>query len=226
MLKLKEEALFNKFLGIWGQKWAKSLEDARAREAAQKEWEIVFKRLTDEQVLKAIDQCKLTGEFPPSISEFLCAGLEIPSFHSIMYSDSLKNNFFCYILFAHYISKQEFMEDKYKAKDVYEALKEDLLLDQNDEINSYKEEFISELQERERKTLKEGREEQFLWFMCEGGNHEHLAKESAMEWLTETLGKYGARKVETVLKLLEREDVINPIWRFKFLLNQIQKQEE
>jgi hypothetical protein len=220
MLKLKEEALFRKFTVIWGQKWAKSFEEDRVLRSAYKEWEVVFDRLSDEQILKAIDKCKLLYEFPPSISEFLCAGLEIPSFSSVMYSGQLRNNFFSYVLFYHYISRQEFCEDSYLAKNVYEAAKEDFLLDQNDKINSYKADFIDELQERERKELKEGWKEIFMDLMCKEGDCEHLTEEAAEQLLTEKLEKYGARVIENVLNNMTHDRIIDPIWRFNFLLKE------
>lgn len=64
---------------------------------AEREWESLFDRLCDQEIINAIEDCKNLCAFPPSYSEFLAIGLSIPSFE--MAKDGVANNDFCSMLY-------------------------------------------------------------------------------------------------------------------------------
>ena len=70
--------LFAKMSAIWMQKWTNNLTDEKILELALLEWENVLSKLTNEQITMAIEACKNTLAFPPSISEFKKYALQIP----------------------------------------------------------------------------------------------------------------------------------------------------
>jgi hypothetical protein len=139
MQKLKAEGLFSKFVAIWGQKWLKPLEDDRARNDAINVWGNMLSELDDEQIVFAIDKCSRMCEFPPSISEFIAAAWDIPSFAVV--KNGGNDSLFYHILITHRLTAKTGMmtpkevENYYKEN--YEALREEFLLGTCKEVSQY-----------------------------------------------------------------------------------------
>ena len=149
--RLKGKVLFNKFSAIWLQKWNKPLEDKEIYDYAQQEWQVIFDILDDEQIIFAIETCKRTCDFPPSISEFLIAGLDIPSLALARRGNN--GSLFCHILYHRRLTQKMGMmtgkEADYYFREQYEALKEEFLTDECREIEEYEQQRLRQLQQNQ-----------------------------------------------------------------------------
>lgn len=66
---------------IWLNKWTNQfIGKENIILIALKEWSEIVEKLSDDQIEKALDICKRIYDYPPSISEFLKAALDIPDF--------------------------------------------------------------------------------------------------------------------------------------------------
>jgi hypothetical protein len=66
--------LFNRFLFIWGVKWANKIADIE--DAAREEWQEAIASLSDKQIKAGITAARSQCQWPPEIAEFLplCKG--------------------------------------------------------------------------------------------------------------------------------------------------------
>ena len=62
--------MFTRFRIIWGEKWTKNFEDD-SLQLAMAEWSQAINGIDEQIMEKAIIECKMNLEWPPSIAEFI-----------------------------------------------------------------------------------------------------------------------------------------------------------
>ncbi|MGH8646642.1 MAG: hypothetical protein ACREX4_20165 [Gammaproteobacteria bacterium] len=75
--KSKTERLLARLEAIYGSRWTACYNSREAVELAIAEWSEVVERMSDAQLATAVSWAKMASPWPPSIAEFLHAGLGI-----------------------------------------------------------------------------------------------------------------------------------------------------
>lgn len=63
--------IFQHFSAIYVHKWTDQFSDAQMLKAVLREWTIGLRGLTQEQVMKGVDICRVYEAWPPSIADFI-----------------------------------------------------------------------------------------------------------------------------------------------------------
>jgi hypothetical protein len=73
----KTTALFTRLRAIYGSRWSSCYASPEAVELAIAEWADLVERMTDQQLQSGIEWAKACSPWPPSLAEFVHAGLGI-----------------------------------------------------------------------------------------------------------------------------------------------------
>lgn len=65
------QRLFVRFSVIWGNKWTAQVSDDDYFQVAVEEWGTALYGIEGDSIASALDQCKMTLEWPPSIAQFI-----------------------------------------------------------------------------------------------------------------------------------------------------------
>jgi hypothetical protein len=73
--------IFQHFRAIYLNKWTDQYSDSQALKAGLGEWTIGLRGLTEEQIMRGVDECREHEEWPPSIAVFIKYAKNAKSIH-------------------------------------------------------------------------------------------------------------------------------------------------
>lgn len=73
--------IFQHFSAIYLHKWTDQFSGERSLKAGLSEWTIGLRGLTDEQIMRGVDECREHEDWPPSIAVFIKHAKDAKSIH-------------------------------------------------------------------------------------------------------------------------------------------------